>query len=87
MSDDDQLTNSAIADLLGVKVDSWRSLVKTGHAPPPDGRYEGPAGRDGTDHGVRWWYRRTIVAWEATRPGRGYWGRHRRYRGSPKAQV
>lgn len=61
---DEYLGNAAIARLLGVVPDTWRTLVKDGHAPAPD--IIEPLSRR------RAWKRSTILAWYPTRPGRGF---------------
>jgi hypothetical protein len=57
----DRLHRADVAALLGIKPDS----LQRAKLPPPDGRVI-----DGS-HARPWWYRSTIEAWQAHRPGRG----------------
>jgi hypothetical protein len=61
---DDRLGGRAISEILGIKRNSWNTMVKHRMTPTPDGRDE--------ISGWPWWYRKTIEEWKATRPGRGY---------------
>lgn len=61
---DDQLVIEDFAEALAVKLPTLRAYMARGQVPPPDGRLGD----------TPWWYRRTVDAHVATKPGRG---RHR----------
>ncbi len=64
----DRLTNAEIAELLGIKPDTWRGMIKGGQAPPAEEPYGGrePISR------YRWYYRAAVEHFAANRAGRGH---------------
>lgn len=58
------LTNKEVAEILGIRPDTWRGMVKRGQAPQPDGREP--------ISGYRWWYRSTIEHFAVNRKGQGF---------------
>lgn len=54
----DVLTVTAVAQVLGIEPVTWRAYVSRGRAPQPDGHL---------DARTPFWYRDTIVKWEAAR--------------------
>lgn len=65
VSADELLTGAQCAELVGVKPSTWRSLVRQGYAPAADDPGLGPANRR-----IGRWYRSTVLAFIAQRPGR-----------------
>lgn len=64
---EDMLSAREIAELLGVKVGTWRSLVCQGYAPPADGFGRSPAGRRQDE-----WKRETVEEFMRNRKGAGF---------------
>lgn len=60
----DRLGAVQIAEILGIKRNTWNTMKKNGATPEPDGHE--------AISGWPWWYRSTIEAWLPTRPGRGF---------------
>lgn len=67
---DSLLSGAQIADLLGIVPATWRSLVRSGHAPPADEPGVGPVNRRSPR-----WKVSTITEFRRTRPGSGNWRR------------
>lgn len=65
---DSLLTGAQIADVLGIVPATWRSLVRSGHAPRPDDPGVGAVNRR-----TPRWKISTIAEFRRTRPGRGNW--------------
>lgn len=59
------LTTAQVAARLGITADTWRAYVNRGRAPKAT-RKLGP---------LNLWSWPVVEAWQATRPGRGRWGR------------
>ncbi len=60
----DVLTNKEVAEILGIRPDTWRGMVKRGQVPAADGVEP--------ISGYRWWHRRTIEHFAAHRKGQGF---------------
>ena len=61
--DEEVIGNDAAAELVGVKVNTWRPYVKRGQAPQPHRREV----RGG--HALPVWWKSALLGWK--RPGRG----------------
>lgn len=64
---EDMMSAREVAELLGIKVKSWRGLVQRGYAPDPDGFGRAPTGQRRDE-----WKRETVEAFMRERKGAGY---------------
>ena len=73
--DDEQLDSNAFAELIGVTPSTLRGyLLRQQGFPEPDGYL----GRQ------KWWWRSTVLEWNASRPGPGRWGNENRHSNKTK---
>lgn len=64
---EEMLSAKQVAELLGINLKTWYSLVEQGYAPPSDGFGKAPTGQRRHE-----WKRETVEAFMRGRKGQGY---------------